>query len=188
MTDNLISFLRANTQLDNDGLNQARQYFKPRLYKKNSVIVFKGDICQYLYFVNKGCIRTYYLTTDGSEKTRHIAFNGSMGTALANFIDQTPSLEYVDALEDTELFLIHHKHFFTLVNQIPEWAAFYTRFLQSAYMQQTYRMAQIISLTATQRYQNLLADKPYYVARLSNKVLASYLDVAQETLSRLKSK
>ncbi|WP_374950328.1 Crp/Fnr family transcriptional regulator [Mucilaginibacter sp.] len=188
MTDSLTSFLRTNTQLNEDELNEVLQYFKPRSYKKNSIIIFKGDDCDQLYFVVKGCIRTYYLAANSAEKTRYIAFNGSMGTALSSFIDQTPSIEYVDALDNTELLSINRKHFFMLVAQMPEWAAFYIRFLQSAYVQQANRIAQIVSLTATERYQNLLANKPYYVNRLSNKVLASYLDIAQETLSRLKSK
>jgi hypothetical protein len=57
-----------------------------------------------------------------------------------------------------------------------------------AYSYQHEKLQNLTTLTAKQRYDELMKSRPQYVQRLSNKVLASYLDIREETLSRLKSK
>jgi CRP-like cAMP-binding protein len=56
-----------------------------------------------------------------------------------------------------------------------------------AYLYQNKKIENLVTLSAKQRYDKLLTETPIYVQRLSNKILASYLDITQETLSRLKS-
>ena len=140
------------------------------------------------YFVNKGCIRTYYLTKQGHEKTRYIAFDGSIATSISSFISKQPSFEFVDTLEDSELFVISHENFYQLVNDIPQWEKFYRTLLEMAYIYQNKKIENLVTLTAKQRYDKLLKENPIYIQRLSNRMLASYLDITQETLSRLKSR
>lgn len=186
-TFRLRHFLKANSTLDDDKLDYVLSCFKPKPVKRNSLLLFKGDICRELHFVNKGCIRTYYISANGAEKTRYIALDGSIGTSISGFISQKPSTEFVDALEDTQLWSISFESFFRLATELPEWRLFYTRLLESAYLYQNARIESLVTLTAKERFENILAQQPRFITRLSNKVLASYLDMSQETLSRLKS-
>jgi len=110
-----------------------------------------------------------------------------MGTAMASFISQKPSVEFIDALEDTELLAINRKDFYLLCEQLENYKLFYLRILEKAYTFQNRKIETLVTLTAKQRYEQLLKETPIYVQRLSNKVLASYLDMREETLSRLKS-
>ena len=68
------------------------------------------------------------------------------------------------------------------------WKIFYQKILEMAYSFQNRKIEQIVTLTAKQRYDNILKENPILIQRLSNKMLASYLDIREETLSRLKSK
>ena len=111
-----------------------------------------------------------------------------IGTALTSFISQNPSVEFIEALDDTELLAISHSDFYQLNKEIDAWKNFYQRILEMAYSFQNKKIEQLVTLTAKQRYDIVLKENPALIQRLSNKVLASYLDVREETLSRLKSK
>lgn len=188
MIQKLKYYLRINTSINELQLEQIYKCFKYKKVKRNTLLLSEGEICKELYFVNTGCMRTYYLTQQGKEKTRYIAFDDSIITSISSFISQQPSFEFVDALEDLELHSISYKDFYQLVNDIPEWEGFYTKFLEMAYICQNKKMETLVTLSAKQRYDKILDEKPIYIRRLSNKILASYLDIREETLSRLKSK
>jgi CRP-like cAMP-binding protein len=188
VTEKLKYFLWKHTDLGDHQLDEIVKCFKLKSLKRNTILLSAGEICREFYFVNSGCIRTYYLTKQGNEKTRYVAFDGSVATAISSFIAQQPSFEFVDALENSDLYAISHQNFFQLVSDIPEWGRFYRNILEAAYIYQNKKIENLVTLPAKERYERLLHDKPYYIQRLSNKHLASYLDVTQETLSRLKSK
>lgn len=162
--------------------------FKIRLVKKNEILVAAGAVSKEFYFVNRGCIRTYFITKQGHEKTRYIMVEPSIGTALTSFISQKPSFEFIDALEETEILAINHTDFYRLANEIPGWKNFYLKIMEMAYSFQNSKIESLVTLSAKERYDQLIRENPKVVQRVSNKILASYLDVKQETLSRLKSK
>src|ERR1044071_2390543 len=110
--------------------------FKPRSIKRNTILLSEGDVCKELYFVHNGSIRTYYITKQGHEKTRFIGLEGSVATAISSFISQQPSFEFVDALEDSELYAISHRDFYRLTTEIPQWEKFYRTLLEMAYLYQ----------------------------------------------------
>lgn len=169
-------------------LDKVLNCFKTRFIKKNEILLHEGEISKEFYFVNKGCIRTYFITKQGHEKTRYLMIEPSIGTALTSFISQKPSFEFMDALEETELLFISHKDFYRIVDEIPQWKSFYLKIMEMAYSFQNRKIESLVTLSAKERYEQLLKENPKVVQRLSNKVIASYLDIKQETLSRLKSK
>jgi len=187
MYEQLKKYLRHNITVGDDILNEIVQCFKPVYFKKNSILLSNGDICDTFYFINKGCMRTYYLTLNGSEKTRYIAVEGIVITALNSFISQKPSFEFIDILEDVELLCINRTTFYTLIEKLPEWKQYYLKLLEFAYIYQNKKIEELVTLSAGERYALLMKEHPGYIKRLSNKILASYLDITQETLSRLKS-
>ena len=111
-----------------------------------------------------------------------------IGTTLSSFISQKPSFESIQALEDTDLLTINHQDFYRLIKEIDNWKNFYVKILELAYSYQNRKIESLVTLTAKQRYDQLLNETPVFLQRLSNKVLASFLDIREETLSRLKSK
>jgi len=188
MHELLKKYLHHNIPIDDNKLDEIVNYFKPIRVKRNTILLSNGETCNKLYFVNKGCIRTYYITEQGHEKTRFIAFDGMVVTALTSFISRQTSFEFVDALEDCELLYINHTDFYMLANKMPEWKQFYLKLLEFAYIYQNKKIEELVTLSAGERYALLMKEHPGYIQRLSNKILASYLDITQETLSRLKSK
>lgn len=184
----LANYIKSNTGVNEETLNVILSYFKPLVLKKNEHLLVYAQTSQRTFFVGKGCLRMYFITEDGQEATRYFAFENQFATALVSFITGKPSEEFIQAVEPTELLYITHKDFYYLLTVIPEWEKFYRRYLELAYVTNTNRLMSFITLDAADRYRLLLNENPVVVQRLPNKLVASYLNISQETLSRLKSK
>ncbi|MEO6149505.1 MAG: Crp/Fnr family transcriptional regulator [Mucilaginibacter sp.] len=187
MIEILKFFFKTHCLLNEEELSIVLRYFKSRKVTKNTLLLFKGEICNHIYFVNKGVIRTYFVSKNSNEKTRFIAFDGSVITALSSFISQKPSFEYIEVLESGEVWSINYHDFNLLKETLPNWAIFYTKVLESAYMFQNYKIEHLMTLSAKERFENVISQNPQFLTRLPNSVFASYLDISQETLSRIKS-
>jgi len=183
----LKRYIQNTIEIGPNQLDNVVKLFKSKTVKRGTLLLSAGDVCKELYFVNHGCIRTYYLSREGKEHTRYFAFDGIVGTALSSFINQSPSFEFVEAIENSELLCISRVDFYRLVDEITEWAGFYCKMLEFAYSYQNKRIESLVTLTAKERYDDIMKNHPEYIQRLPNHVLASYLDMSQETLSRLKN-
>jgi CRP-like cAMP-binding protein len=186
--NNLRQLMKMFMTFDEKDLEKVIDCFNPRLIKKNEILLSEGDISKEFYFINSGCIRTYFMTKQGHEKTRYIMLEPSIGTALSSFISQKPSFEFIDALEKTEILAISHRDFYRLVDEVLQWKNFYLKIIEMAYSFQNRKIESLLTLSAKERFNQLIKENPKAVQRVSNKILASYLDIKPETLSRLKSK
>lgn len=187
MTTLLQRFILANCTPGEKELEQILSLFRPEKIKRNTLLLCSGETCNDLYFVSKGCLRTYYINEGGKERSRYLALEGMICTALASFISRQPSFELLDTLEDTEVLSIRYADFHELTRTVPAWNTFYKTLLEQAYLHNTHRIGTLVTLPAKQRYELLLQQQPQLIKRLPNKIIASYLDISQETLSRLKS-
>lgn len=188
MHEQLTKFIKDKIAISKEDLEIILPHFKPASVKKNEFLVSHGEFGQQLFFVKKGCIRIFFINEEGQESTRFLAFENHFASALVSFITESSSMEYVQALENSELLYINRSDFFSLLETHPIWEKFYRHYLEFAYVTNTNRLMSFITMDAKTRYENLLKERPIVVKRLPNKVVASFLNISQETLSRLKSK
>jgi CRP-like cAMP-binding protein len=188
MYDQITAYIRQQIIVTDEELAIILSCFKPLTIKKHELLLSHGQTSQRSFFVGQGCLRIYFLTEDGQDVTRYIAFENQWATALVSFITGQPSQEFIQAVENSELLYITHDDFYRLLTIVPSWEKLYRSYLEGAYVNNTNRLMSFITLDATERYRQLLEENPVVVQRLSNKMAASYLNVSQETLSRLKSK
>jgi CRP-like cAMP-binding protein len=184
---NLTSLLKSITTFSDSALPRILKEFKRVEVKKNEILLRTGEVCGNFYFVNEGCLRTYFLTSDGQEKTRLIMPSFSIGTALTSFIGNRSSFEFVDSLQNSCLLTISRASFYRLVDESPEWKLFYLKMLEMAYVFQNVRIEHLMSYSASERYELSMRDSPQLFQGVPSKIVASYLDIAPETLSRLKA-
>jgi CRP-like cAMP-binding protein len=186
--EQISRYITTRIEVSDEELKMILSYFKPLRATKNEILVSEGQTSQRTFFVGQGCIRIYFINEEGHEATRYFAFENDLAAALMSFITHKPSPEYLQSVENSELLYMEHDDFFHLLKIIPSWEKFYRSFLEKAYVNNTNRLMSFFTMNATERYARLLIDNPELPKRLSNKMVASYLNLSPETLSRLKSK
>ncbi len=191
MTDifeQVILYIQDRIQVSPSELETILSYFKPYKAFKNEILIQQGQIGQRTFFVGKGCLRIFFNNEQGQDTTRYIALENNFATSLVSFITGEPSQECIQAVENSDLLYITQQDFYHLLEIIPSWDKFYRIYLEKAYVNNTNRLMSFVTMDARERYQLLLQQNPAIVMRLPNKLVASYLNISQETLSRLKGK
>jgi CRP-like cAMP-binding protein len=188
MHSQLASYIQHEIPVSANELDTILSNFVKVSVRKHEVLLTEGDVNNKIIFVCKGCLRIYFNQEDGQEATRYLAFENQFATALVSFISRQPSLEYIQALEPSELLCITYENFMKLLEQIPLWERFYRQYLEKAYVTNTNRLMSFTTMDASARYKELLQQNAQVVERLPNRLVASYLNISQETLSRIKSK
>jgi len=188
MFQRLIKYIQDIDSISTEEIELISACLETRSFRKNEFLLRKGEICRYIYFVNYGCLRTYSVGDATGECTRCLAFEACFCTVFTSFLPQTSSPEFIQALEPSEVVLISRHHFQLLREKIPAWEKIYVLTLEKICMNYAARIESLLSMSTIERFHCLLEQDPVIVQRLSNKVVASYLGVTQESLSRLKSK
>ncbi|NML38652.1 Crp/Fnr family transcriptional regulator [Chitinophaga sp. G-6-1-13] len=187
MHEQLTKYITDHSPLKEEHLQQVLSYFKPLRVKKNTLLSRIGEPSRRMFFINTGCLRVYFIKPDGREVTRRFAFENSFSSSLTSFIGGTILKEATQAVELSELLYIDRLDFYGLVDTVPGWDLFYRYCLEYAYVTNTRRLEDFITLSARERYRLLLEENPEVVLRLPNKLVANYLNITQEALSRIKS-
>ncbi|MBU3024701.1 Crp/Fnr family transcriptional regulator [Zobellia galactanivorans] len=184
----LANFIQKNIHIEDDDLKTVLSYFKSIKKGKNEILLSHGKHSQVSYFVKKGCLRLFYIDEEGKDVTRYIAFENQFATELVSFITNEPAQESIQVIENSELLYITHEDFRHLMTLVPKWKDFYSIYLEKAYVNNAKRLISFTTLDASERYKQLFKINPNIVKRLPNKIVASYINISQETLSRIKSK
>src|SRR3954470_12282931 len=103
MTYKLKIILKNFSNFNEQELEQIVSFFKPRSVKKNGILLQEGNVSKEFYYVHTGGIRTFFIDKKGHEKTRYVMLDNEIGTTLYSFISQKPSIESIEALDDTAL-------------------------------------------------------------------------------------
>ena len=188
MCEKLVAAMLSVTHFTNDEINQIISCFEIKKIRKNEILLREGEICKNLYFVQEGCLRTFSFDADANECTRCIAFEGSYCCILSSFVDDIPSGEFIQALETSQVLFISRDRFIDFQEKIPAFSKIYQYALEKMCASYISRIESLLKLNSRGRYEQLLKKEPVIVQKLSNKIVASYLGITQESLSRVKSK
>ena len=187
MYELLFKYFNDRVGIDRKDFDNFSHHFKPLKVKRNEFLLQLGKTCKHNYFVTAGCLRFFTTNQDGQEVTRYFAFEGSCGTALTSFIEQTPSFEYIQSIQKSEVLAITRKDFYDLVDENKHVGSIYKDILEKAYITSQKRIYGLQGDSALDRLKWLMNYQPKILGKLSNRVIASYLGVTPYTLSRLKS-
>ena len=186
MLDFLDSIYPLPEQL-RDRLKQAVRY---RKLEKGEYILKAGEVCRHMHFISKGLLRCYYLTGRDNEQEVSTWFmkEGDVCVSIDSFYDQVESYEFIHALEACEVFYISYEELEAIYGEYLDFQAV-GRVLTLKYLKEWARQLRSIRmLPAVERYLALEKREPELVLRVHLKYLASYLDMTQETLSRIRGK
>jgi CRP-like cAMP-binding protein len=185
MHEQLKTFVRARTNVDEFEMEYISRYFHLETYNKGDLLVDKSEVCEYVYFVNKGAVRAFYLSEDDVQSTTFIVLENMFCSSLASFIQKKPSFEYLEAIENLEVLRVKREDFYFLLTKSPAIERIYRIILEQLQIFNMWRVELLISKDAKVKYDMLWDDYPQLFGRIPNKIIASYIGIRAETLSRI---
>lgn len=165
-----------------------KRYLIPKKIRKNQYLLQEGDIARYAAFVEKGALRAYSVDKKGAEHIIQFAFEGWTISDMYSFMTGNPATYNIDALEDSELVLISRSAQEEILKQIPEYEVYTRLQITGAYMAMQKRITSMLSLSLEERYIHLTRLYPNLVQRVPQRMIASYMGLTPETLSRVRRK
>ncbi len=180
-------YLKEKADLDAEELNAVRAVAIERKIRKRQYLLQDGDVCHYNCFVVKGCLRMYAVGDDGAEHILRFAVENWWISDRESYNNGTPSKCNIDALENCEVILIDKPDFLHLLVTIPKLKNFIDRLLARSYDAIQNRVMGAISYSTEEKYQNFITRFPDVFNRVPLHMIASYLGVSRETLSRVRS-
>lgn len=181
-----------NTEIDNFNLKQLiaqmRKSLAPYLVKKKvdklETLQQEGSICKHLFFVHSGSVKQFYIA-EGKEFIQNFFFEGSVAALFNNFMSQTPADSYLQAIEGTELLVLDYHDYCRFSHENPQFTAQMTILMSRV---NTHRMNLLLMSDGLMRYKKVLEDEPEIMNRVPHYMVASYLGMTPETLSRIRKK
>lgn len=153
---------------------------------KGDLLVKEGDICKYMYYVQKGMIRQFYFKA-GKDLTEHFSYEGNMIICIESFINQGPSKLLAEAIEPTIVWGIDHDGIEELALQNHKLGVFYRKIYEYSLIVSQKKADSLRFETAHEKYARLLQTDPEILKRAPLVDIASYLQMTPETLSRVRS-
>lgn len=155
--------------------------------KKGDVLVKEGDVEDRIFFLGSGVSRNYFIRND-KEFTIDFHFEGDFVTGFYSLITSSPSVITVELLTDATIVIFPYSLITSLYDVSVKAANFGRLIAERQYTVRLLKEMDLMSLTAEERYANLLSYKPKLVKQISVKHISSYLGIHPESLSRIRKK
>ena len=188
MHDALINYINsyATTKLTDSEKDRIGHAFLPKRFRKKQYFLQEGEVRKYAAFIVKGAMRQYSIDDKGTEHIVHLAIENWWAVDRESFVMLTPSQYNIDTWEDTETLLVTRADILNLQSQIPSLSQMSKNLDDRHSIATQRRLNASISLTAEERYNDFAKIYPELLQRFPQHIIASYLGITKETLSRVR--
>lgn len=187
MNEILKNQFRRFIEITDNEFEYILSHFSYKKFKKHQFVVQDGQDVVYDYFVLSGCVKSYYSDKNGKI---HILLFGVQDwwiTDYEAYYYQKKAIVNIDCLEDTEVLCLSNENREKLCSEFHQIERFFRKKTNRRNVALQSRILSLLSSSAKERYEKFLQEYPTLVQLLPKHILASYLGVTRETLSRLYS-
>ena len=188
MFEVLIAHIKNKVDLSEVQEARLASFFVSKKLRKKQYLLQEGDVCRHLSFVSKGLLKSYFSDEKGNEHINMFALEGWWISDFNSFINQEQAVLNITAVEETELLLISRDDYDTMMLQIPVMDRYFRILYQNSLVTKDYRLIVSSGYTAEEKYSQLAQNNPELIRRLPHNLIASYLGLAPETVSRIRKK
>ncbi|NUY80330.1 Crp/Fnr family transcriptional regulator [Flavobacterium sp. MAH-1] len=181
------NYISDHIQVSDDDFDFIESFAVFRKLRKKQYLLQQGDVCRYNCFIAKGLMRTYSVDDKGTEHIIRFAMENWWISDRESLATAQPTKFNIDAIEDSELILFEKNDFEQICEKIPAFSKMIADILNRGFIVNQNRIHEAISSTAEERYQNFVKRYPGFALRVPQAMIASYLGIKPETLSRLRN-
>ena len=186
--DSILNNIKRFVKLTSEEEARITSIIKASRIKKKQFIIQPGFVCQSRTYIVEGAIRVFYLDDQGKEHTVSIGVEDWFVTDFFSYINQVPAINFAEALEDSYIFQMRYEDIEPLCKEIHALSEYFRLTTEKAFAFSRRRVISNISMTAEQRYDAYIEKYPHIVNRVPQYVLASYLGMSQEFLSKIRKR
>src|ERR1700722_13954880 len=180
------SYLKGKISFTDEQFKAISSLFIPKTIAKGTVLLREGEVCQYNMFVVKGCLRSYVIDKNGKEHIIQFAPENWWISEQNSLMKQEPAMFFIDAIDDTEVLLSERSFNEKLAEILPSGAQMLQGLFQNSFKAMQKRVVNLLSASAEQRYVEFVKMYPTIALRVPQKMIASYLGITPESLSRIR--
>ncbi|MBL4669965.1 MAG: Crp/Fnr family transcriptional regulator [Flavobacteriales bacterium] len=158
------------------------------MYQKKKFLLKEGKTCTSRYFITKGYFRHFYIDNKANEQIIHFGIENWWITDYASLVNKTPSKMYIQAMENTEYLELSQESLEILYLKLPKIERFFRIIMEKTYIASQQRIEFMFSLSGKQLYEKFILSNPNFSKRVPQYMLASYLGLTPEFISKIKLK
>ncbi len=187
MFELFLTSVKEHISITNEEFEFCKTLFIPKKLRKRQYLLQEGDICRHTAFVEKGMLRTFTVDDKGNEPILQFSMEGWWVTDLYSYLTDEPSRYNIEALEDCELLLITKPSWNILLEKVPAFERYFRILIQNNLIATQRRLISSLTESAEEQYTKLVATFPTCLQRVPQHMIASFLGITPETLSRIRS-
>lgn len=188
MFEFFLKYLQDKISLSLEEVEMIRSVAIEKKLRRKQYLLQQGEIWKYNAFVSSGLLKSYSISEDGQEHIMSFSPENYWTGDRASLMNGTPSQFNIDAIEDSEVILIEKMNFESLCKNIPQLNNMVNAILQKSFVVSQSRIHTQISLSAEEKYQDFLKKFPKISNRIPQHMIAAYIGITPETLTRLRRK
>ena len=173
--------------LTDDEFTLVLSHFTSSKVRKRAFLIEVGNSVKYAYFVVSGLLKLVYSDEEGRESIVSFAMEDWWESDYQAYFNKTKATLSLQCLEDTEMYCLALDDYHKLCTSMPKMQYFFLEKATRGHIGSQQRIISLLTQSAKERYDHLLNRYPALFQRVSKTLLASYLGVSRETLSRLSS-
>ena len=173
------------TPLTDDEFTYINQHFRTKKLRKHQFLIQEGELVDFDYYVVKGCLKAYHTDGDGKEYILQFGLEDWWITDYQAYFRQSPATISVDCVEGCELLCLSLHDREKLCSDMHKIDHFFRKKSNAGYVALQQRILSLLTTNASERFDQLLKTSPQLLQRVPKKLIAAYLGVSRETLSRL---
>ena len=184
--DKIIAHFRKSVTLTDNEAEIVSGCFSIVELKKKEILLFVGEHSSHMRFISEGCLRSYYMDEEAKEHVVQFGIEDWWINDLYSYLTNTPSKQFVQAIEDSIVLQIHKDDLNELYNSLPAIERFFRLKFEKAYVSLQERTINTMSKTAEERYLEFRSKYRDIEQRVPQYMVASYLGITPEFLSKLR--